>query len=119
MFQLIKEDKSRRIGRMATALLVVASAVGSNALAQDEKKGEDFSAKVLDLAGHMQHVTVPLYGSLTIETTHEVIRADVVATAITDVQIVSPTLSRRLDIERRVKPVPLRSPVPSRPMMRP
>ncbi len=92
MFQLIKEDKSRRIGRMATTLLVVASAVGSNALAQDDKKGEDFSAKVLDLAGHMQHVTVPLYGSLTIETTHEVIRADVVATAITDVQIVSPTL---------------------------
>jgi pilus assembly protein CpaC len=93
MFQLIKEDNSRRIGRMATALLVVfATAVGPSALAQDEKNAEDFSAKVLDLAEHMQHVTVPLYGSLTIETTHEVIRADVVATAIADVQVVSPTL---------------------------
>lgn len=93
MFQIVKEDDSRRIGRLATALLVVfATAVGSNALAQDEKKGEDFSAKVLDLSGHMQHVTVPLYGSLTIETSHEVIRADVIATSIADVQVVSPTL---------------------------
>ena len=92
MFQIIKEDNSRRIGRLATALLVIVTAVGSNALAQDEKKGEDFSAKVLDLSGHMQHVTVPLYGSLTIETSHEVIRADVIATSIADVQVVSPTL---------------------------
>jgi pilus assembly protein CpaC len=78
---------------MATTLLIViTTAAGSNALAQDENTGEDFSAKVLDLAGHMQHVTVPLYGSIPIETTHEVIRADVVATAIADVQVVSPTL---------------------------
>lgn len=110
MFNLVMDDPPRRSGRAARAglraparqyvcrtsivmTLVVALTcfLAQPASAQEGKSAQAFEATILDLAGSMQRVTVPLYGSVTVETTHEVIRADIVAKHIADVQVVSPT----------------------------
>lgn len=55
------------------------------------QSGKEFKAQVVDLAAHSQRVTVPLNRSVTVDTTVEVTRADVIARQIADVQVVSPT----------------------------
>lgn len=52
---------------------------------------KEFRASVLDLAASSQRITVPIHRSVTVETTVEANRADVVAKQIADVQVVSPT----------------------------
>ncbi|MEK7756157.1 MAG: type II and III secretion system protein family protein, partial [Planctomycetota bacterium] len=53
--------------------------------------GKEFRASVLDLSASSQRITVPIHRSVTVETTVEAQRADVIAKQIADVQVVSPT----------------------------
>jgi pilus assembly protein CpaC len=53
--------------------------------------GKEFRASVLDLSATSQRITVPIHRSVTVETTVEAQRADVIAKQIADVQVVSPT----------------------------
>jgi len=68
-------------------LLTCASAFGQ----AERPAGGQFRASVLDLGESYQHITVPLHRSVSVETTVEVQRADVIAREIADVQVVSPT----------------------------
>lgn len=74
------------------SLLLIAATASFNAAAQaQESKGKEFRASVLDLSANYQRITVPINRSVTVETTIEASRADVVARQIADVQVVSPT----------------------------
>jgi pilus assembly protein CpaC len=68
----------------ALALTTGGSAVGQQGGAQE------FRASVIDLSATVQDITVPLNGSVTVETTVEVIRADIVSKDVADVRILSP-----------------------------
>lgn len=80
----------RWTGLTLTALTAVASMLGAPAVAQQSEDKATFKATVVDLSESSQRITVPLFGSVTIETTVEVTRADVVAGQIADVQVISP-----------------------------
>jgi pilus assembly protein CpaC len=67
--------------------LIAAPAAGQPGAAGDK----EFQASVIDLSGRSSSITIPLNRSVTVETTVEVARADVVATHIVDVQVISPT----------------------------
>ncbi len=73
------------------AIGALALAVGGSALAQQGERAIEFRASVIDMSEEVQSITVPLYGSVTVESTVEVTRADVIAKQIADVQILSPT----------------------------
>ncbi len=77
-------------GLTLTALTATASMLSAPAVAQQSEDKATFKATVVDLSESSQRITVPLFGSVTIETTVEVTRADVVAGQIADVQIISP-----------------------------
>ena len=84
--------QSHRCGDLRRGLLVltaIAALSGSTgiALGQDEK----FSARVVDESASTQRLIVPLHRSVTVETTAEITRADIMARDIADVQVVSPT----------------------------
>lgn len=74
---------------------VTFSLAAANALGQakpEAKPGsKEFRASVLDLATSSQRITVPIHRSVTVETTVEAQRADVISKQIADVQVVSPT----------------------------
>jgi pilus assembly protein CpaC len=70
--------------------VVLAYSAGANAQ-EGKGKGKEFRASVLDLSANYQRITVPINRSVTVETTVEAARADVVARQIADVQVVSPT----------------------------
>lgn len=78
----------RRTCSILLATVVLANSAGANA---QEGKGKEFRARVLDLSASFQRITVPINRSVTVETTVEAARADVVARQIADVQVVSPT----------------------------
>lgn len=71
-------------------LVTVVLAYSAGASAQ-EGKGKEFRASVLDPSANYQRITVPINRSVTVETTVEAARADVVTRQIADVQVVSPT----------------------------
>ncbi|MGD2109564.1 MAG: type II and III secretion system protein family protein [Phycisphaerae bacterium] len=77
-------------GLTLLTLAAVATWSGHAAIAQQGAGAGAFQATVVDLAESSQRVTVPLFGSVTVETTVEVTRADVVAGQVADVQILSP-----------------------------
>lgn len=52
---------------------------------------KDFRASVVDLSKTTQHLMVPLNRSVTVESTVEITRADVIAKQVADVQVISPT----------------------------
>lgn len=85
----IRLGGTMRVSWLPALLVGLASTLGATALAQD---GDDtgFSVILLDLSGRMQRVTVPLHGSITVDTSSAVIRADVVAPEIADVTVISP-----------------------------
>jgi len=58
--------------------------------AQNEDEKKPFEAAVLDWSVVVHRVTVPINGSITIESTKAVARADVITPAIADVQVLSP-----------------------------
>jgi len=68
---------------------------GANARGQTKEAakpaGKEFRASVLDLSASSQRITVPIHRSVTVETTVEAQRADVIAKQIADVQVISPT----------------------------
>ena len=73
---------------MAGAFLSAATAPVS--AQQPASGGPEFRASVLDLSSSYQRITVPIHRSVTIESTVEATRADVINRAIADVQVVSP-----------------------------
>lgn len=75
---------------LALTWAMAAFVAGGTAWAQEAEENQPFEASVVDLSKRLQRVTVPLYGSVTVDATSEVIRADVVAKQIADVQIISP-----------------------------
>jgi len=106
MLMTVKEDSRslrqfrgsrKRIRRTGLLLLATGFLVstGTEAPAQQPATGKDsgkeFRAAVLDPTSNYQRVTVPIHRSVTVETTVEASRADVVARQIADVQVVSPT----------------------------
>ncbi len=82
-------------GRSICSLIALAGILFSTApvsgQAPAKPTGKDFRAQVLDLSTSSQRITVPLHRSVTVETTVEATRADVIAKHIADVQVVSPT----------------------------
>lgn len=81
----------RRVKNTALACMscLVWTVFATPALGQDIQS-RAFRVKVLDQASNHQKVTVPLYRNITIETTMEVTRADVVAALIADIQVINP-----------------------------
>ncbi len=81
---------------MEVLILTGASAHGQsnqagNPSADRSASAKEFRASVLDLAASSQRITVPVHRSVTVETTVEALRADVISKQIADVQVVSPT----------------------------
>lgn len=97
MLNRVKDDGGQlNLGRYCRAALMTAVAIASVLVIQtpvvgQSGEGSSFSAKVTDLSDQTERILVPLFASVTVETTEEVIRADVVARRIADVQILSPT----------------------------
>lgn len=81
-------SKTNVVKSVAAGLFLSLAATG--AVAQNQAPA-DFRVTVVDLSARSQQVTVPLYGSTLIETSVEVIRADVIESRIADVQVLSPT----------------------------
>ena len=79
-------DRPRR-GWFALAAIAVLSGTTSITLGQDET----FHARVVDESAITERLTVLLHRSVTVETTAEITRADIMARDIADVQVVSPT----------------------------
>ena len=73
------------------ALLLTGANARGQAKPDAKAGGKEFRASVLDLASSSQRITVPIHRSVTVETTVEAQRADVIAKQIADVQVVSPT----------------------------
>ncbi len=97
MFTKITEDNgfgrdpkwsTRRSLRVAIFAIVMGTVSVTPDAAYAQAK---FQASIKDMKGSRQHITVPLYRSLTIETTIETTRADVVSKQVADVQVISPT----------------------------
>ncbi len=70
---------------------VFALTAGLSAVGQQDKAAQGLRAKVVDLSAHIQQITVPIRGSVTVETTVEIVRADVISKQVADVQVLSPT----------------------------
>jgi pilus assembly protein CpaC len=83
-----------RISVRAGLILCAAGALmlgtAEQAIGQENVSERPTSALALDLSGGVQRITIPLYGSVTIETAVEITRADVIAAHIADVQVLSP-----------------------------
>ncbi len=79
----------RAVARSVTVAML--AVIPSVAHGQPAGSPKEFKASVLDLKASSQRLTVPLNRSVTVETTVEVSRADVIARQIADVQVVSPT----------------------------
>lgn len=76
-----------------TAVLALAAMAGES-LAQAGRAPSapgGFRATVVDMSGNAERIAVPLFGSVVIETSVEVTRADVTGSRIADVQVISPT----------------------------
>jgi len=80
-----------KLSALLTALVVPMVAAGAAVAQAPSGNTKEFKASVLDLSGRSQRITVPLNRSVTVETTIEATRADVIAKNIADVQVVSPT----------------------------
>jgi pilus assembly protein CpaC len=72
-------------------LVCVAALSQAAPVSAQQPAGGPLKATVLDLSGSSQHITVPINRSVSVETTAEVQRADVIAPGIANVQVVSPT----------------------------
>jgi pilus assembly protein CpaC len=87
----IGRDRSRSTSR-SLRVAVIALAMGAVSVTGDAAYAQaKFSASIKDLTESHQRITIPLYRSLTIETSIETTRADVVSKQIADVQVISPT----------------------------
>ncbi|MGB2984716.1 MAG: type II and III secretion system protein family protein [Phycisphaerae bacterium] len=75
---------------MVVAISVFVLTIAGYAAGQEGERAKEFRASVLDLSTSREHITVPLFGSVTVETTVEITRADVVAGHIANVQVISP-----------------------------
>jgi pilus assembly protein CpaC len=81
---------SMRLQFCLAAVGAIALAGGIEATAQERGAEGVLKASVVDDSQSAQRITVPLNGSVTVETSIEVTRADVIATQVADVQIISP-----------------------------
>ncbi|MCH7873423.1 MAG: pilus assembly protein N-terminal domain-containing protein [Planctomycetes bacterium] len=79
------------VGLMAALAAATLSATSVRALGQANVDEPVFRVSVVDLEGSAQRIRVPLYGSVSVETSVGIARADVIAPSIADVQVLSPT----------------------------
>ena len=79
-----------RQGLVGTMVTVLCWGTGIKAYAQTGSQANSFTTKIVDLSDSTKRVTVPLNGSITIEASEEIVRADVITQAIADVQVLSP-----------------------------
>lgn len=89
-FVLWRTSASTRTGLILFVIGVFALGLCNQASGQVGDSDSPTASVALDLSGNVQRLTVPLYGSMTIETSIEITRADVIATHIADVQVLSP-----------------------------
>ncbi|MCH7808008.1 MAG: pilus assembly protein N-terminal domain-containing protein [Planctomycetes bacterium] len=102
MYRRVMEDQPNRLQvvlrrrntiraiRFLTALGV--AAIGTTAVAQTATRGSTFRGQVVDLTDRTAGVTVPLDGSISVVTSVETVRADVVSRHIAEIEVISPTL---------------------------
>ncbi len=90
MFQTVTEDRRRQAKPFALAMVMVMASAPTIVLGQAGSNGSKFEAKVVDLSDNTTRVVVPMDRSITVETTVEVTRADVIASQFADVQVISP-----------------------------
>lgn len=101
MFNTVREDSGRTSPRswertglirpLGGAIAILATCLTTaDVRGQGSAASPGFKATVLDASGSFQRVTVPQFRSITVETTVEVSRADVIASHIADVQVISP-----------------------------
>ncbi len=76
---------------VALAAIVASGGPVSSAVGQSEQAPVEFRARIVDESARTERITVPLHRSVTVETTVEIARADIMARDIADVQVVSPT----------------------------
>ncbi len=88
--QVCRGGSTMMLKTIWVGMVIALAATGLTAQAQDGK-GKEFRASILDLSANYQRITVPINRSVTVETTVEASRADVVARQIADVQVISPT----------------------------
>ncbi len=87
---LWRPSASTRTGLILFVFGAFALGLCNQATGQVGDSDSHTASAALDLSGNVQRLTVPLYGSLTIETSIEITRADVIAVHIADVQVLSP-----------------------------
>lgn len=90
----ISHSTFRRTGWVlfvAGAILLTGANARGQAKSDSKAGGKEFRASVLDLAANSQRITVPIHRSVTVETTVEALRADVISKQIADMQVISPT----------------------------
>ncbi len=88
-----RRPKSASSRRLICSLIALGGflCAASPALGQAKPATKEFRAQVLDVSTSSQRITVPVNRSVTVETTVETTRADVIAKHIADVQVISPT----------------------------
>lgn len=89
LYQTLQVRMMIRRGTIVCAAAALAL-TATMAVAQTPPASGTFKASVVDASGALQRVTIPQFRSVTVETTVEVSRADVVAAHICEVQVVSP-----------------------------
>jgi len=82
--------EARTVMAVLTGLILLGSALATDVAAQGGPAKPSLGAKVLEVSERLQRIVVPQSRSVTVETTVEVIRADVVSSTIADVQVLSP-----------------------------
>ncbi len=112
MFQIVREDRSepcdsvaiepstprngastcgtRGVAYVLCGALAAVLTLCGDAAGQNNRDEPVFQATVADVAAQLQRITVPLNGNVVIDTNIEVQRADVTASEVADVQVVSP-----------------------------
>ncbi len=85
-----RRDRWTLVGLSAVSIGALVLTAGREAVGQESGVAAQPRAKVVDLSATAQRVIVPLYGSVTVETSVEMTRADVIARHIADVQVISP-----------------------------
>lgn len=91
MQRKVREMDRSTCTRIALGAFLLATAKASAQTQPAKPAGKDFRAQVVDLSASSARVTVPVHRSVTVETTVEATRADVIAKHIADVQVISPT----------------------------
>ncbi len=87
----VRQGRTGWLGCIVGTIVLAGAEAPGQTKPEAKPSGKEFRASVLDLSTSSQRITVPIHRSVTVETTVEAQRADVIAKQIADVQVVSPT----------------------------